>query len=464
MKKLSNATMPLARPTTENVLQFGEGNFLRAFVDDFIDAYSDGTMGIVAVQPLAGGMVDMLNGQDGLYTLLLRGIVDGKPETRQRIIRSVKRGINPYADFEDFLQTAHNPDIRFITSNTTEAGIVYRSEDKKTDAPPASFPGKLTRWLWERYEAKLPGVMVLSCELIDNNGDELRKCVYQMAENWNLPAEFTAWLNSECAILNTLVDRIVPGFPRDEMQALNEANGYQDDLLVTGEAFGLWVIEAPQWVRDALPLDKAGLPVLFTDDVSPYKLRKVRILNGAHTMMVPAAMLCGLTTVGECMQDGDVRAFLDQGLENEIIPVLPRREEMESFAASVLDRFANPHIQHRLESIALNSISKFAVRVLPTLLSNMEAGQTPKRLILSLAALLTLYTKGASVGFTPKDDAAVISFFDAPHADLAGEALAADFLWGQDLTQIAGLKDGVSAALATIEAKGMRAAIGEVIR
>ena len=298
----------IARP--ERVIQFGEGGFLRAFCDWMIDKTNEATdmdAGVVIVQPIERGMIGMLNEQDGLYTQILRGVVDGKAQKDTRIIQCVKRGLSPYEDFEGYLALAHNKDMRFIISNTTEAGIVYTGKDSFDDKPQASFPGKLTRLLYERFTAfggaKGTGFILLPCELIDYNGRNLKECCLKTAEQWGLSAEFKAWIEEENVFTSTLVDRIVTGYPRDEVQGIWEKLGYEDRILVTAEPFGLWVIESDKDISAELPLPQCGLPVIYTDNQKPYKQRKVRILNGAHTSFVPAAFQCGHDIVLTAMND-----------------------------------------------------------------------------------------------------------------------------------------------------------------
>ena len=357
-------------PKTERVIQFGEGGFLRAFCDWMIDMANEKAgmdAGVVIVQPIERGMVSMLNEQDGLYTLILRGQVDGKPSKDERIIQSVKRGLSPYEDFEGYLALAHNPDMRIIISNTTEAGIVYTGKDSFDDKPQASYPGKLTRLLYERFTAfggkKGTGFILLPCELIDYNGRNLEECCMKTAEQWGLSEEFKTWLKTENVFCSTLVDRIVTGYPRGEAESLYEEFGYRDNMLDTAEPFGLWVIEGPAWIENELPFKKAGCNVVFTQDVSPYKLRKVRMLNGAHTSMVLGAYLAGHEIVGDCMADDTMRSYMSQALFNEIMPTLDLpKDDLEAFASAIFERFSNPFNRHLLLSIALNSQSKFRAR------------------------------------------------------------------------------------------------------
>lgn len=476
MQSIREAASIDKRPDKIAVLQFGEGNFLRAFVDWMLDIANerlDLNLGVMVVQPIAQGLVDTLNAQDGLYTVLLRGKENGAVTRQTRAVGCVRGGLNPYADFDAFLAQARNPDLRFIVSNTTEAGIVYTGQDALEDRPPASFPGKLTRLLYERWQAGLPGVIILPVELIDNNGGELHDCVLKTVEQWKLPPAFKAWLEWENVFAGTLVDRIVTGYPREDARALCEELGYEDKLLVAAEPFALWVIEGPDSIANALPLDQAGLPVVFTDNVKPYKMRKVRVLNGAHTSMVLAAYLCGLDTVGECMADPLVRPYLLHILDREILPTLPKDlEETQAFANAVVERFENPFNRHLLMSIALNSVSKFRARVLPSIHAYVEQfGSLPKALSFSLAALLAFYRAGAREkdgAYTVADDAPVLEAFEATRGEVPAVAvpklLANAALWGEDLCAVDGLCARVTKVLETIEQAGMRAALTECMR
>ena len=365
----------LLKDAPERVLQFGEGNFLRAFVDYFIDMMNEKAgfhSKVVLCQPIAPGLADMINEQEGLYTLFLRGFENGKKVNDKRVISCVSRCLNPYQDYDAVLACAENPDLRFIACNTTEAGITYDPACSFTDVPADSYPGKLTQFLYKRFETfgkeAGKGFVILSCELIDNNGKELEKCVLQYADQWKLGEEFVTWIKQENIFCSTLVDRIVTGYPRNEAASICEELGYQDNIIDTGEVFGFWVIEGPESLKEELPFEKAGLPVLITDDHKPYKQRKVRILNGAHTSFVLGAYLAGQDIVRDCMEDEVICGFMNKTIYDEIIPTLTLpKEELKSFAASVTERFKNPFIDHALLSISLNSTSKWKARVMPSL-------------------------------------------------------------------------------------------------
>ena len=410
----------------ETVIQFGEGNFLRGFFDYFLDVMNkkglyDGKA--VVIQPREGGKCALLNAQDNKYNLYLRGIEDSEVKREHHFIEAISRCIDPYKSFEEYISLADDPDFRFIVSNTTEAGIAFDETCRFDDKPCKSFPGKLTQLLYRRYKKELCGFIILPCELIDSNGTELKKCVLKYAELWKLEAGFTDWLESENQFVNTLVDRIVTGYPSDETADLHP----DDKFLDTAEIFHLWVIEGD--FEDELPLKKAGFNVIWTDDAKPYKKIKVRILNGAHTSLVAGALLSGIETVGEAMNDDVISSFLNKCMKEEILPTIGENEESTSFANSVFDRFRNPFIAHKWRSIALNSVSKFSVRVLPTILEYKEKnGIYPKLLTLSLANLIYLYKYDM-----PEDAESVV---ETMKNNSIAEILADSSLWQTDLSEM----------------------------
>ena len=473
----------------EKVLQFGEGNFLRAFVDWMIDkANRDGIYrgSIVLCQPIAQGLKDMINAQDGVYTLAMRGAENGQPVENIEVITSVSRCINPYENYEDLMEIARSADLEVVVSNTTEAGIAYHEGDRLTDRPPVSFPAKVTAFLYERYKAfngdPQKGLLFLPVELIDNNGAELKRIVLKYAEEWELGQEFTEWVNTANEFTSTLVDRIVTGYPRDEISYFEEKLGYKDNIIDTSELFNLWVIEGDKKWADKLPVHKTDANVIWTDDVKPYKKRKVRILNGAHTSTVLAAYLAGFDIVGDFMKDDTVRTFMNDVICKEVIPTLDLpREELESFAAAVNDRFANPYIKHNLLDIALNSCSKFNARCLPSLLGYVEEkGKLPKCLTFSLAAFIKFYqgewkdgvytgTRKDGTQYPLRDDEAVIRFFADAWAENDAEKTAEsvlsskDFWSGKDLTEVPGLKDAVAGYLKEMDKKEIKEIMAELI-
>ncbi len=440
---------------TERVMQFGEGNFLRGFVDwmfDRLNKENSGDFGVVAVQPLEAGMIDKLNEQDGLYSLYLRGLLNGEKIEETQVIDCITRGINPYISREEFFDCAQNPDLRYIVSNTTEAGIEYRKEE--CDFNTTTFPGRLTMFMKARFDAGLDGFVLLPCELIDKNGDNLKECVLKYAVDWDYGDDFVKWINEKNCFTNTLVDRIVTGYPRNTANDMEKQFGYLDNMIDTGEIFHLWVIEGDTKYAAELPFDKIGLNVLWTDDVTPYKKRKVRILNGAHTMMVPAARLAGLETVHEAMDDKEVYDFAYKGIFDEIIPTLNLpKEELCQFANDVIERFKNPFIKHYLLSIALNSVSKFKVRVLPSITEYIKRyNKEPECLVFSLAALMMFYRTSEA-----NDDKEIMNFMKTASP---AEILKRTDYWGEDLSY---LLPSVEGYINNIKENGIRKAMREVL-
>ena len=439
----------------ERIIQFGEGGFLRGFVDYFFQKLNDKGLfegSVVVIQPIKTGMCDILKEQNCEYNLFLRGVDNGKVVDEHTHIDIISRCINPYEEYESYLNLAKNPDFRFIVSNTTEAGIVYEDDNKLTDSPANSFPAKLTVLLYERFKERLSGFIILSCELIDHNGDELLKCCKQYAHRWELGEEFVKWLERENSFCSTLVDRIVTGFPGDEHKALEERIGQKDNMMDTAEIFHLWVIQGDH--EDELPLKRAGFNVVWTDNVDPYKKRKVRILNGAHTSMVLAARMYGLETVGECMKDEKVVSILKKAVFEEIIPTIGDTEDNRNFGNAVFERFANPFIRHQLLSIALNSVSKFRARVLPTILEFKEQrGRYPQILSFSLAALIAFYKTDEA-----NDSEEIIEFMkEASVADI----LKREDYWGEDISF---LYDIVNTWFEKIEKDGVAACYDELLK
>lgn len=465
------------------VVQFGEGNFLRAFVDYMIDIINeqrkfDGD--IVLVKPIEFGSLEHFHKQDCQYTVSLRGITEGKAQILDRTVTSVADALDAYSEYDRYMGLAEIDALRFVVSNTTEAGIVFREEDRFEAEPPAAFPGKLTKFLYYRFLCfrgdRKKGLVMLPVELIDDNGTVLKNCVMRYISLWNLGEEFRTWVEEACVFTSTLVDRIVTGYPRDTEKEEWERLGYEDHLLVTGEPFALWVIESPVDISREFPLSDAGLPVIFTKDQKPYKQRKVRILNGAHTSFVPASFLCGNNTVQESMEDEDIRNFITKTIYEEIIPTLALpKEELKEFAEAVLTRFRNPYVKHALLSISLNSVSKWKARCMPSLLEYAkEFHRIPSRLAFSLAALAAFYTgteirNGALMGnregeaYQITDEPRVLEFFreySGSDADTLIEAFLGhvDF-FGQNLNEVPELTETVAAYLEEIRTRGMRAAL-----
>ncbi|NLB90547.1 MAG: tagaturonate reductase [Clostridiales bacterium] len=396
--KITQCFEKQSRPV--KVLQFGEGNFLRAFVDSMLSVANEKTDfngNILVVQPIQHGDISFFKQQKDLYTVMLRGVQNGEVIQITQVVDTIEKVINPYTDFDEYMDYAKEETLRFVVSNTTEAGIVFDPTDQFTLRPAKSYPGKLTQFLykrWKHFQGDLTkGLVHLPVELIENNGDTLKKCVYQQISNWKLEKKFADWIEESCVFANTLVDRIVTGFPKEEAEELWKELGYEDRLLVTGEPFALWVIQSDRDLSVELPLNQIGLPVVFTSNIKPYRDRKVRILNGAHTAFSLASYLMGNNTVLASMEDPVVHRFISTLLFQEVIPTLELpKEDCENFAFEVLDRFKNPYNKHLLLSIALNSLSKWQARCLPSVKEYLTLkGKAPVLLAFSLAALLHFY-------------------------------------------------------------------------
>lgn len=482
MDNLSKAMYPgVERPI--KILQFGEGNFLRAFVDYMVDVANEKGVfdgNILMVKPIEYGNLDMIKKQDNRYTLSMRGLEDGEAVVRNRVITSVADTLSVYDDYEGYLALAGIDTLRFVVSNTTEAGIVYEDGDLFGDKPPKTFPAKMTRLLFERYKAfggdPDKGLIMLPVELIDDNGTKLKECVMGYSRLWALEEAFINWMEEACVFCNTLVDRIVTGFPAGEAQQIWGELGYEDQLLVTSETFALWVIESDRDISKEFPLDRAGMPVIFTDNHKPYKQRKVRILNGAHTSFVLASYLKGNDYVLESMKDPAIRHFLEAVVYEEVIPTLTLPvDELKGFAHSVIERFENPFIKHALLAISLNSVSKWRARCLPSFLGYYEKFNTlPKHLNFSMAALMCFYSGEAIEGdsmicrrgdetYKVRDDRNVLEFFKV-HSGLDPEVFAKAYLGkvefhGMDLNTITGLTEAVAGYVENIRSLGMAEAM-----
>lgn len=467
----------------EKIIQFGEGNFLRAFVNWITDTMNKQGLfngSSVVVQPIQHGMVKALNTQNCLYTLYLRGIKDKKAVSEHTIIESISRAINPYENVEEYNQLATSPDARFVISNTTEAGITVNPDDKLEDEPPSSFPAKAAAMLYKRYKhfngEASKGLIFLPCELIDKNGEKLKESILEYVTLWDLDEAFKQWVCDHNIFCNTLVDRIVPGYPRDRMEEITNELGYTDNLVVEAEQFHLWVIEGPDAVKEEFPADQAGLNVLFVDDLTPYRTQKVRVLNGAHTVLVPVSYLYGLDTVRESVEHPVMGQWIKEVVFDEIAPVLPLPlEDVEQFANDVMDRFTNPFVKHYLMSISLNSMSKYETRVLPTLLEyNEKNNKLPDKLVFSLASLMAFY-KGyrGDVAIDLQDDAHVLELYKGVWADYDQEkitlqevverVLAYTPIWHMDLNDVPGLTDKVTDYLSLILEAGMEQAVAKML-
>ena len=484
MDCIKNRAQRIERPI--RVAQFGEGNFLRAFVDYMLDIANEKGVfdgNITIIKPIPFGSLERFDRQDCLYTVVLRGRADGKTVEDQRLITSVANTVSAPDDPDCLIRLGQLDTLRYIVSNTTEAGIALTGDEQFTDRPAASYPGKLTQLLYARYQyfdgAKDKGLTILPVELIEANGKKLRACVLTLAEKWNLGEGFVEWLNTACRFCSTLVDRIVTGYPGKDAAGICEKLGYEDELLDVGEPFGLWVVECddPEKLAEELPLHKAGLPVIFTDNQKPYRERKVRILNGAHTSSVLAAYLAGEDIVRNMMKRPLTRAYVEQVVYEELLPTVPLpKDEVRAFAEAVMERFENPFIDHALLSISLNSVSKWRARCLPGLKDNVKAnGKLPSCLSFSLAALIAFYTPaekgdGCLTGmrngeaYTIRDDQPILDFFwenkDVTfEKDFVSRLLAREDFWGENLNDIPGMTDRVADCLNLIKTEGMEKAI-----
>ncbi len=471
IKKLNRKNTKLENKFPIKIVQFGEGNFLRAFIDyafQQLNKHAGFNGGIAVVQPIDRGLVKMLNEQDGLYTLFMKGVKKGKEIQDIELITNIVKGVDPYANYSDYLNLAKEESLEFIISNTTEAGIAYVDTDNYNMMPPSSFPAKLTVLLHERFKyfkgAENKGLTIIPCELINHNAETLKEIILKYVSDWKLGDDFKSWLFESNSFHSTLVDRIVPGYPKDEIESYNNQLDYQDNLIVSAEAFLLWVIEGGDDLKAKLPFSKTPLDVKIVNDMQPYRTRKVRILNGAHTTMVPFSLLYGNTTVKETVDNSFTGSFINATVFEEIIETLQMdRAELNSFAEEVLDRFRNPFIKHKLADIALNSISKFKVRVLPSILEYVNIhNKVPKHLTYGFACLIRFY-KGNWQGETlPVNDSdEIVQFFNGiwggidSFSEISKAVLKNTEFWGQDLTEIKGLTKAITIALEEIESNGI---------
>jgi tagaturonate reductase len=469
--KLNRENLGLQKKLPIKIIQFGEGNFLRAFVESAfqeLNKHSDLNAGIAVVQPIDKGMVSMLNDQDGLYTLFTKGIKNNEEVEEKELITNIVCGIDPYTNHEQYLDLAKEEELQFIISNTTEAGIAYVPSDTMDMKPPNSFPAKLTQLLYTRYHffngATNSGLTIIPCELINYNADTLKNIILDYIKLWSLEEGFKNWVLTTCSFHNTLVDRIVTGYPRAQIESYNAQLEYKDNLLVSAETFFLWVIEGDTLLKQKLPFDKTDLDVRIVKDMQPFRTRKVRILNGAHTSMVPFSLLYGNETVKQSVDEAFTGPFIKSLVFDEIIPTLDmEQKELETFASDVFDRFRNPFIKHQLSSIALNSISKFKVRVLPSLLEYVKRkNELPVHLVFAFACLIRFYKgewKGDSLPIN--DDSEVMAEFTQiwktkDFTAVADNTLKNSAYWGEDLTNVTGLSKAISIALECIETNGIQ--------
>lgn len=470
MEKINRTNSGLSDKLPIKIVQFGEGNFLRAFVEyavQKLNQEADFKAGIAVVQPIDKGLVNMINAQDGLYTLFMKGVKKGKEIQEKELITNIVKAIDPYASFQEYLSLAKEEELAFIISNTTEAGIEYIESDRLEMQPPVSFPAKLTVLLHERFKhfngAANKGLTIIPCELINYNSDTLKGIILKYCVDWKLEEGFIVWLLNSCSFHNTLVDRIVPGYPKDQIEEYNSQLDYKDDLIVSAESFFLWVIEGDDELKAKLPFDRTDLDVKIVSDMQPYRTRKVRILNGAHTAMVPFSILYGNETVKETVDNAFTGDFVNKAVFDEINETLNMdRAELTSFSEEILDRFRNPFIKHLLSSIALNSISKFKVRVLPSLTGYVAIhDQLPAHLTFAFAALIRFYKgtwKGEILPVNDSED--IVSFFDGlwksdDYEKIARLTLQNKNFWDEDLTAIPNLTKAITTALEEIDANGI---------
>ncbi len=460
----------------EKVIQFGEGNFLRAFVDWIINKMNQRTDfngSVVVVQPIEHGMVDCLNGQDCLYHVNLQGRANGEAVNTLERIDCISRALNPYKQYQAFLALADQPDIRFIISNTTEAGIAFDSNCQLEDAPASSYPGKLVQLLYRRWQTfkgdPTKGIIIFPCELIFLNGHVLKECINKYIELWKLPKEFKLWFDNHCAVYATLVDRIVPGFPRKQITDIQKEICYYDNLVVQAETFHLWVIEAPKEIAQEFPADKAGLNVLFVPSEEPYHKRKVTLLNGPHTILSPVAFLSGIDIVRDACNHDVVGKFIHKVQFDELMQTIDLpMEELEKFASDVLERFDNPFVDHQVTSIMLNAFSKYNTRVLPGMKTYLERkGTLPKGLVFGLAAIITYYkggTRNDGTAIIPNDAQDIIDLLNrlwetGDTQKITDGVLEATFIWNENLNNINGLNSLVKQYIDLIQDKGMLEAV-----
>lgn len=474
MQPLNRQTAQVPTPAPERIVQFGGGNFLRGFVDWIVEQLNQQTdfdSSVVIVKPTPHGSYAALDAQAGLFHVRLTGGAADNPVTHTALVTCVSRTVNPYMDYAVYLSLARQPELRFIISNTTESGIVYDPDARLTDQPSAAFPAKLTAFLYERYQHfggdRASGCIVLPCELIERNGEQLKKLIVRYADLWQLEPGFTGWLDQSCLFCNTLVDRIVSGFPPGDSTAHFAALGYTDQLLVEGEAYHSWIIEAPVWLERELPFHLTDLNVRIVDDVRPYHALKVRILNGAHTSLALLGLLLGVETVREAIENPVLGRFIRDLVFADIVPTLTLPEAPQ-FAEAVLKRFQNPFLHHRLASIAQNSLSKFRTRLLPTLAAGAQRGEAPERLTLVFAALIRFYGGGwRGTALPVNDDPAQVAWLSQLGAsglspyEMASKVLANQPLWGADLTTIPQLRDRVSNALGNMEVDTLESLLRE---
>ncbi|WP_147676272.1 tagaturonate reductase [Algibacter pacificus] len=483
MKKLNRITAnkPVMQPV--RVMQFGGGNFLRAFCDwmfDVLNKTTDFNGSVAIIKPTERGDYTALKSQEGLFHVALDGIRDGALFSEINLVESVSQVIQPYKEWGAYLQLAEQPEIRFIVSNTTESGIIFSEIDKQTDAPPKEFPAKLTLWLFHRFNyfkgAKDKGCVFLPCELIENNGDVLKDTIIKYATYWKLEQEFINWIENSNVFCSTLVDRIVSGFPEDRKKTIEANTGYKDELLVAGEDYHSWVIKAPNNIKVELPFERTNLNVRFVDNLTNYREMKVRILNGAHTALVPVGYLAGLRTVKDSMDDDEIRNHVLKVLSTEVKPTLKNfsSQEIDIFINAVIDRFKNPTLKHYLIAISLNSTSKFQARLLPAFKEyTQKYGVFPKRIAFSLACMIRFYKGEFNDENIPlNDNVQILEFFEIEWekvqtkkqtiVDLVTHVLSNVNIVGEDLRGYDGLVKFVSDSIININKIGVKGCLAKL--
>ena len=477
IESLNRTSSPNAILRPVKILQFGEGNFLRAFADWIIQELNNKTDfngGVKVIQPLRDGYWDKINGQGGLYHVILKGYEGEQFKMIKQLVDVVEEAINPYQQVEAFLKEAENPELEFIISNTTEAGITLNDQDRLSDKPASSFPGKLLQFLHRRYQT-LPNskpIYILPCELIEKNGSKLKDIITSLSAKWKLGSYFNQWLNEKVIFCTTLVDRIVPGYPKEHAHEIWDELGVRDELLVEGELFHLWVIEGPKSLKERLPFHDTKLNVILTDNLGKYRERKVRILNGLHTAMVPVAYLMGLRTVKDSIENELMKRFLSLALNEEILPTLEGDpDELKAYSAEILRRFKNPAIRHELMSISLNSFSKFKTRVLPSILQLYHTkGRLAEHLLFSLAALICFY-KGSwndeqiEISDDPYVVSKLVTLWNTKNLnEIVDEILSDKSLWDEDLRKVPGLSESVTLHTSSIMAGDISQSLSSLFR
>ncbi|MDR1756433.1 MAG: tagaturonate reductase [Culturomica sp.] len=479
MKELNSNTVEKPELPVK-ILQFGEGNFLRAFVDWMVDIANEAGVlhhGVAIVQPIENGMAEQLNRQDDLYHVYLEGIREKKPIKEIRLIKCVQDALNPYTEYQKYERYFLSPELEITVSNTTEAGIRYEEGEDIFARPPKSYPGKMTALLYNRFKhfngAPDKGLTVICCELIENNGSTLHEYVLRHAEANKLGSDFIHWVNHHCRFCDTLVDRIVTGFPRENIDEIKAGLGYDDNMVIKAEYYHLWAIGGKDYkkVQEVFPLDKAGLHVLYMPSIKSFRDKKVRILNGSHTAMVPVGLQMGCETVMDAFNTPMIEQYINTMVEKEVLPMIDEdKAELEAFAAGILERFYNPFLRHLLATISLNSLSKWEARNFPTVLDNFKkAGKTAEYSLFSLAALLVLYSGKSEVDFTPNDTPEHVAFirstWDNNRIEESVRKIAENrAIWTVDLTEVKPLTGTVAKYAGDILEMGISAALSDLLK